>query len=243
VTTAVIPYAQQERMAASLVKSGLFGIKSVDQAMSLMMIAESEGLHPATVARDYDIIQNRAAKKPQAMMRDFLTAGGRTEWHALDDTIADATFSHPQGGKFRCVWDMDRAKRAGLAGKDNWKSYPRAMLRSRCVSEGIRTVFPGATSGVYTPEEVRDMVDETPADGPKDVTPQRIDAAVLPQLPPEAVVEHLAALRSAFDLDHLKRAYSTAYAEAKRAGDVDALEAFEQAKDHRKLDLTAEDVP
>lgn len=238
--TAVIPYDQKERMATSLVKSGLFGIKSVDQALALMAIAEAEGLHPATVARDYDVIQGRAAKKPQAMMRDFITAGGRVEWHALDDAHADATFSHPAGGTFRCTWDIERAKRAGLAGKDNWKSYPRAMLRSRCVSEGIRTVYPGATSGSYTPEEFQDIVDETPQAGPRDVTPERPDPVVLTE---SEIAEYCAAIETAVDLDALKATYRAAYSAAKMAGDLGALEAFDRAKDTRKRDLTAEDAP
>jgi hypothetical protein len=36
------------------------------------------------------------------------------------------------------------------------------MLRSRCISEGIRTVYPGVTVGVYTPEEVQDFAPEPP---------------------------------------------------------------------------------
>lgn len=235
---AVVPYAQQERMAVSLVKSGLFGLQSPDQALALMAIAEAEGKHPAIIARDFNIIQGKAAKKSEAMLRDFIAAGGSVRWHALDDDVADATFSHPQGGSVRITWDIERATKAGLAGKDNWKKYRRQMLRSRCVSEGTRTVCPSATSGVYTPEEVTDMVDETPASGPKDVTPP----PVLPQLGAEIVTEHLGAIREAADLATLKRAYGTAYGEAKRAGDIDALEAFEQAKDRRKLELTAEDA-
>ena len=31
------------------------------------------------------------------------------------------------------------------------------MLRSRVISEGVRTVRPGVLSGLYTPEEVRDL--------------------------------------------------------------------------------------
>ena len=238
---AVIPYAQQERMAVSLVKSGLFGLQSADQALALMAIAEAEGKHPAIIARDFNIIQGRPAKKAEAMMRDFCAAGGSVKWHALNDTIADATFAHPQGGTVRITWDMDRAKQAGLLGRgDMYKKYPRAMLRSRCVSEGVRTVAPFATSGVYTPEEVQDMVDETPATGPRDVTPEK--PAAVPQLGPEIVTEHLAAIREAGDLGELKTAYRTAYSEAKRAADVDALEAFDQAKERRKLELTAEDA-
>lgn len=241
-STVLVPYQDQERMAHSLVKSRMFGLESVDQAMALMSIAQAEGKHPAIIARDFNIIQGRPAKKAEAMMRDFCAAGGAVKWHALDDTIADATFSHPQGGTVRIVWDMERAKQAGLLGRgDMYRKYPRAMLRSRCVSEGVRTVAPFATSGVYTPEEVGDMVNETPAAGPRDVTPEKF--APPPKLDDEAIGEHLTALRESPDLDVLKRNYATAYSEARRAGDVDALEAFEQAKDRRKLEIVAEDAP
>jgi hypothetical protein len=152
-----MPLVEMQTIAAAFAKSGLFGAKTPDQALALMLVAQAEGLHPATAARDYDIIQGRPAKKSEAMQRDFLRTGGAIEWHDLSDTIADATFSHPQGGKVRIVWDMNRAVKAGLGVKDMWKKYPRQMLRSRVVSEGVRTVCPMATSGVYSPEEVIDM--------------------------------------------------------------------------------------
>lgn len=237
--TAVIPYAEQERMAHSLVKSRMFGLESVDQAMALMSIAQAEGRHPAIIARDFHIISGRPAKKAEAMMRDFVQAGGSVKWHALDDTQADATFSHPQGGSVRIGWDLERAKTAGLLGNATWKKYPRAMLRSRVVSEGVRTVCPLATSGVYTPEEVQDIVvDETPTAGPRDVTPPKADPALLTQ---EDIDEHVVAIRESSDLASLKNAYRTAYSAAKMAGDVGAIETFERAKDARKLELTAEE--
>jgi hypothetical protein len=156
---AIVPLAfgEIERLAVSIARSGLFGIKTPDQAMALMLISQAEGRHPALAARDFDIIQGRPAKKAEAMLRDFLEAGGSVKWHALDDTIADATFSHPQGGSARISWDMKRAGAAGLGGKDNWKKFPRQMLRSRTVSEGVRTIWPMATSGLYEPGEVADI--------------------------------------------------------------------------------------
>jgi hypothetical protein len=42
-----------------------------------------------------------------------------------------------------------------------WTKYPRQMLRSRVISEGVRTVFPGATSGLYVPEEVGSFTEVT----------------------------------------------------------------------------------
>jgi hypothetical protein len=152
-----LAYAEMERLAASIAKSGLFGIKTPDQAITLMMIAHAEGRHPVEAARDYDVIQGRPAKKAEAMLRDFLSAGGTVKWHDLSDSIADATFSHPVGGSVRLAWDLSRARTAGLADKDGWKKYPRQMLRSRTVSEGVRTVWPMATSGMYVPEEQADI--------------------------------------------------------------------------------------
>lgn len=174
----IVPYAEVERMAAAVAKSGLFGVKSPDQALALMLVAQAEGRHPALAARDYDIIQNRPAKKSEAMMRDFLESGGKVEWHQLDDTTADATFSHPAGGTVRIEWNMKRAQAAGLGGKDMWKKWPRQMLRARCTSEGIRTVCPMATSGMYVPEEVKDFQPEkniTPTSGAVErVLPERV---------------------------------------------------------------------
>jgi hypothetical protein len=168
-----LAYADLERLAASIAASGLFGIRTKDQAIALMMIAHAEGRHPALAARDYDIIQGRPSKKAEAMLRDFLEGGGKVQWHTLDDTIADATFSHPAGGTARIAWDTARAMKAGIGGKDNWKKFPRQMLRSRTVSEGVRTVWPLATSGMYVPEEAGDI----PAPGPT------IEARVEPDPP------------------------------------------------------------
>lgn len=146
-------FGDMERMADAIAKSRLFGTQTKEQALALMLLAQAEGRHPALAARDYDIIQNRPAKKAEAMLRDFLGAGGKVEWHELSDTIADATFSHPSGGSARIAWDVARAQTAGLTGKDMYKKFPRQMLRSRVVSEGVRTVWPSATGGLYVPEE------------------------------------------------------------------------------------------
>ena len=157
VIIAPVPFSEMERLAEAVARSGLFGMKTKEQALSLMAISYAEGRHPALAARDYDIIQGRPAKKAEAMMRDFMAAGGKVEWHQLDDSIADATFSHPVGGVVRITWDKPRAKQAGLEGKDMYRKFPRQMLRSRVVSEGVRTVCPAATSGMYVPEEVADF--------------------------------------------------------------------------------------
>lgn len=155
--SSIVPYQEITRMADAMAKSQLFGMKTSDQVIALMLVAQANNQHPAAAARDYDIIQGRPAKKAEAMLRDFIQAGGSIQWHKLDNSIADATFSHPAGGSVRIDWTMARAAEAGLAGKDMYKKWPRQMLRSRCISEGVRTVFPVATGGLYAPEEMQDL--------------------------------------------------------------------------------------
>jgi hypothetical protein len=153
----LITVDQIQTMANAVVKSQLFGMKTVEQATALMLIAQAEGYHPALAARDYHIIQGRPTLKAETMMARFQQQGGKVEWKTLTDKEVTATFSHPSGGSATITWTFEQAKQAGLTGKDNWKNYPRAMLRARVVSEGIRTVFPGVVLGVYTPEEVQDI--------------------------------------------------------------------------------------
>lgn len=156
-SNALVPMNDIEKMGTAISKSGLFGMKTPDQAVALMLIAQAEGMHPAIAARDYHVIQGRPALKADAMLARFQTAGGKVNWDVYTDAEVKATFSHPAGGSVTLSWTLEQAKRIGLAGKDNWKNYPRAMLRARVISEGIRTVYPGCVVGVYTPEEVQDF--------------------------------------------------------------------------------------
>lgn len=154
-------YHDIERIAAAFAQSRMFGVSDPCAALSLCLLAQAEGQHPAIAFRDYSIIQGKPAKKAEAMQRDFMASGGKIKWIELSDTCAKAEFSHPSGGTLVIDWTMERAKAAGIGGKDMWKKYPRQMLRSRTISEGVRTVCPMATSGMYVPEEVADFDDKT----------------------------------------------------------------------------------
>jgi hypothetical protein len=177
--TALVPVDQIERMAVSVARSGLFGVKTPDQAMALMLIAQAEGLHPAIAARDYHVINGRPALRADAMLARFQSAGGKVEWGEYTDTKVVGKFSHPSGGSVEVAWTTKMAQDAGLTKNPTWRSYPRQMLRSRCISEGIRTVFPGVVVGTYTPEEVQDM------DPPRAAPQTRQNAPESPAAPVE----------------------------------------------------------
>jgi hypothetical protein len=216
---ATISVSDIEKMARAIASSKLFGMKSPEEALSLMLIAQAEGRHPASAANDYNIIQGRPAKKADAMLRDFLSAGGKVQWLSLTDTKAEATFSHPAGGTVTISWDMARAKAAGLGGKDMWSKYPRQMLRSRVVSEGIRTVFPGATSGMYVPEEVQDFKSDQPAT----ITEMRvIEQASQPTMPADEVQALLDGISAQTDDAAVREAGKAALLTARQFGDKTA---------------------
>ena len=144
-------------MAEVAAGSKMFGFKNPQEAMAIMLLCQAENLHPAVAMRDYHVIQGRPALKADAMLARFQQAGGSVNWKEYTDEKVTGIFSHPSGGSLEVTWTLAQAKAVGIANKDNWKNYPRAMLRARCVSEGIRSVYPGCVVGVYTPEEVQDF--------------------------------------------------------------------------------------
>ncbi|MEU3020846.1 hypothetical protein ABZ635_26070 [Nocardiopsis sp. NPDC007018] len=64
---------------------------------------------------------------------------------------------------FESRWDMDRARKAGVAGKNVWKAYPEAMLKARAITEVAREACEEALLGFsHSAEEMGAEVD---ADG------------------------------------------------------------------------------
>lgn len=177
----LIALSDMERMAAAAAQSRMFGFKNKDEALAIMLLCQAEGLHPGIAMRDYHVIQGRPTLKADAMLARFQQAGGSVKWITLTDEAVSGEFTHPQGGSATITWTIEAAKKIGLTGKDSWAKYPRAMLRARVVSEGVRTVYPGAVVGVYTPEEAQDM---TPPKGAvAEIEPPTIDAEPVGEFP------------------------------------------------------------
>jgi len=179
----LVPLAEIERAASYIAKSGLFGVKSQEQACALMLVAQSEGLHYARAAAAYDVIQGRPALKSSEVLSRFQNAGGTVKYKQSTATTCIVELSHPQGGILEIAWTIDRAKKAGLIAKDNWQKYPEQMLRARAVSEGVRALFPACLNGFYAAEEVQDF------DAPKQPEPPKAQVNAQPQKPQQKAVE------------------------------------------------------
>lgn len=225
----IIPFQDVQGMAQAIAKSGLFGMKTPEQALALMLVAQAEGQHPATVTQDYDIIQGRAARKTHSVLARFQQMGGSVEWHELSDTVADASFSHKSGGTLRIQWTFDQAKRAGLTNKDNWRNYPRAMLRARCIAEGIRAVYPAALGGMMVSEEAQDLPPQ--ASQPKQINPETGEIATFD------VTAALDEVETAETVESLQAIWQRRGAEAVAAKDKGGHAALKQAVKDKKAAL------
>lgn len=164
----VMPQKDMKEMAVTVCKSGLFPMPSPEAAFTLMMICQSEGLHPIQALKRYHVIKGRPTMRSDAMLAEFQRAGGKIKWLKRDENEVEAEFSHESGGTVPVKWTMEMAKKAGLASKDVWRQFPRQMLTARVISEGVRTILPGIVTGIYCPEEIThtipdDIEDATPA--------------------------------------------------------------------------------
>lgn len=75
----------------------------------------------------------------------------------VESTAERATYEAKRKGEpepTRMSFTMEEARAAQLVGKDNWKKYPAAMLRARCIAAIVRAVFPDVFLGVYETDEL-----------------------------------------------------------------------------------------
>jgi hypothetical protein len=150
---------QAMREQAKALVSSKFLPKAVDtpeKAIAVMMTGRELGIGPMQALRCVHIIDGKPTLAAELIAALVLKR------------VPGAVFEVAQSTNERCVvvaarpgrpeheypFTMEDAKAAGLTGKDNWKKYPRAMLRSRAITEAARAVFPDATMGLYDPDEL-----------------------------------------------------------------------------------------
>jgi hypothetical protein len=145
-------------MADSIVKSGFYGFKTKEQVMAVMLVAQAENKHPASVVQEYDIIQGKPALKSQAILARFQLSGGSVQWDVVTPKAVKGTFKHPQGGSLTVEWTIEMAKQAGIyRDGSGWSKYPEDMLRARVISRAVRSIYPACILGHYATEEVMDF--------------------------------------------------------------------------------------
>ena len=153
----IIPMPEIRVMAKSAASSKMFSAKAEEQIFTLMLIAQSENIHPIKALMAYDVINGQPALKASEALARYMDAGGKIEWIKSDKESAKARFTHPSSGSFEYEYTVEDATDAGLINKDNWRKNLKAMLRARCTSAGIRMSYPRCLNNMYLAEEVQDF--------------------------------------------------------------------------------------
>ena len=123
-----------------------------------MGLGRAMGLSPAESLYRIHVIQGRPTASAELIAANVRKAG-----HILrvkgDETSARAVIirSDDPDFEFESTWNLDRAKRLGLASKDGWQKQPGTMMRWRAITEVARLACPEALYGVaYVAEEIDD---------------------------------------------------------------------------------------
>ena len=141
--------------AALLFKSGMgpASIKSPEQALFVILTGRDLGLSPTQSLRSINVIQGKVEVAADMQLALFKRAGGRAVWRTLTAETAVLDLTHPNGDKHTESFTIADARQAGLSG-GNYAKFPKAMLRSRCITAGMKSVGFDVLAGVYAEGEL-----------------------------------------------------------------------------------------
>lgn len=144
-----------EKVAGAMVKSGYFqDAKEVSQAIVKILAGAEMGIGAFQSMQSIYIIQGRPSMSAN-LMAAKVKSSRRYNYRIirLDDTECDLLFFEDGKEAGHSVFTLKDAQKAGTKNLDK---YPRNMLFSRAMSNGVRWYCPDVlgAAAVYTPEEL-----------------------------------------------------------------------------------------
>lgn len=158
---AIVPRNLDEvrALGAMLVKSALLppDLRGKEADVIVSVLAGLElGMTPMAALRGVHVVKGKPVLAADSMVGVVLGRGVAEYFACVEESNTSVTYEtkragapHPQ----RCTWTMEDAQRAGIAGGDNWKKYPRPMLKARCKAMLARDVYPDVLAGCYDDDE------------------------------------------------------------------------------------------
>jgi hypothetical protein len=149
------------KIAETLVKSGVLprGIDNPFKAFAIIQKGREIGVGPMRALTGIALIEGKPTVSPELKLEQFRQRGGHVKWVKSDNFVAHIHLKAPNGDEHEEIVTLDDMKMAGVAGKDNWRKYPKSMLRARCVGFGLRAL--GEGDGSYTPDELGAVTNES----------------------------------------------------------------------------------
>lgn len=169
---------EAERMSKTLSASRLLPAdlhQKPQDVLAIVLTGAELGLAPMQAIRGISIIKGKPTLAAETMGALVRRRSDVCEYLTLKFSDATrATYETKRRGDptpTTMAFTIQDAQRAGLNG-DNWRKYPAAMLRARCLSAICKAVYSDLVLGLYDPEELESVgapVTAQPTE--RDVTP------------------------------------------------------------------------
>lgn len=172
---------EMKKWAITIIDSGLLpdSISEPEQVITIVQHGKELGLTPHIAMNNIHVIAGRPVIS-SSMLGAMLKKHG-VEWTIEEDfkgfkdensvegrrtsykffwkskvtgTVLDTTFS--------ITWAQ--MELAGYTSKQNWAKYPKEMMRARCLTYGVRALFPEVFLGLYSDIEINDIAQDLGAE-------------------------------------------------------------------------------
>ena len=159
------PIGEKIEWAKSIAPGTILPKSYRNQPANLLVAAEyADALHIPRInaLTSIHVIEGTPSLSADLMVKLARDAGHRVRVQFKESAARAVLIRHDDPDfEYESTWTTQRAQKAGLMGKGNWKSYPEAMLMSRAKSEVVRMGASEVLSGsIYTPEELGATVNE-----------------------------------------------------------------------------------
>jgi len=188
---------------------------------AIVLMGRELGMGTMAACRKLQVIKGTVTERADSQLARFKSCGGKSQFQKLTATEAVIWLRHPNGAEHTETFTFEDAKRAGLASNDNYAKHPKAMLRSRAITAGLKSIGWEGAVGIYDPDEITDT--ESPATVERAHAPATAVKAQPPALSAFDRAAKLIGEAVAFDgvqgLDRYRKAAADALAEGRLSQD------------------------
>jgi len=162
---AINTISELNRVATALTRGGIAPKGyTVEKTQAILMMAMERGIPPIfglqTIA---PLPSGKLMIEGKALLSLIHQSGKLADAPKFEYTNADGmtcTITMKRKGHatpYVQSFSLEDAKIAGLTGKDNWKKYPKIMLKWRALALIANEAFPDVCAGMVTPDEAEEI--------------------------------------------------------------------------------------
>lgn len=148
-------------MGDTLVKTGFMPehIKTGGQAAAIIMTGQELGMKPMRAIRSLQLVKGKVVENADSQLARFKSDGGRAKFLQLNERVAELYLVHPNGDEHTETFTIEDAEHAGLLKPSRngepsmYVKFPKPMLRSRAITNGLKSIGWEGGTGTYDPDE------------------------------------------------------------------------------------------